>query len=68
MGEEYKAWWRNVWWTQVGDGHLWVVHQVEWSTSSWVENIKLGGEFKSWVANIKLGGNMWWTQVGGISS
>ena len=37
-------------------------------TSSWVENIKLGGEFKSWVANIKLGGNMWWTQVGGISS
>ena len=39
-------------------------HQVEWRTSSWVENIKLGGDYKSfqarwrllmWVENFKLG-------------
>ena len=50
LGGEYKAGWRNVWWTQVGDEHGgWsgLEHQVEWRTSSWVENIKLGVEHQS---------------------
>ena len=54
-----------MWWTQVGDEHGgWsgLELKVEWRTSSWVENIKLGGVLQvewrtsSWVANRKLGG------------
>ena len=51
------------WVTDIG-GWSGLEHQVEWRTSSWVENIKLGGDYKSfqarwrllmWVENFKLG-------------